>query len=137
MTPAVALPTQDFQPWDSWDPAQGASLASPDWFPSRLQHPSLALQKKIITHDVTDVREGSTLAFRVHCALVGIDGFDIHADCVAAWQVNTGVMGFLPAGQPVTPAEARYTVDPVTLMPMGDHPNATTAEKQAMRDLCQ
>ena len=45
-------------------------------------------------------------------------------------------MGFLPEGQPVTPAEARYTVDLVTLMPMGDHPLATPAEKQAMHDLC-
>ena len=82
------------------------------------------------------MHEGSALASRAHCVLVGIDGFDIHADSVATWQINTGVMGFLPEGQPVTPAEARYTVDPFTLMPMGDHPLATTAEKQAMQDLC-
>ena len=27
-------------------------------------------------------------------------------------------------------------MDPATLMPMGDHPLATSAEKQAMQDLC-
>ena len=61
---------------------------------------------------------------------------------MATWQVDIGVMRFQPENQPVTPAEARsaaearYTVDPVTLMPMGDHPLATSAEKQAMQDLC-
>ena len=30
VTPAMATPAQDFQPWDNWDPFQGASLAGPD-----------------------------------------------------------------------------------------------------------
>ena len=136
VTPAMAVSSQDFHAWDTWDPVQGASLAGPAWFPTLRIPDPLALQARIAPHSVTDVREGSTLASTAHCAPVGIDGFDIHADCGAAWQVNTGVMGFLPEGQPITPVEARYTVDPVTLMPMGDHPNATSAEKQAMRDLC-
>ena len=49
---------------------------------------------------------------------------------------NNGEKGFLPEGRHVTPAEARYAVDPDTFMPMGDHPQATLTEKQAMRDLC-
>ena len=94
------------------------------------------LQVRGFNHGTTGAAEGSTLAKQAHSAPVGIDGFDIFADTLSAWQVNTGVMGFLPEGQPVTPAEARYTVDPVTLMPMGDHPLATPAEKQAMQNLC-
>ena len=125
VTPAMAVSSQDFFAWDTWAPVQGASLAGPAWYPTLLIPDPLAPQARITPHTVTDVREGSTLASVAHCAPVGIDGFDIHADCVAAWQVNTGVMGFLPEGQPITPAEARYTVNPVTLMPMGDHPNAT------------
>ena len=99
-----------FCTWDNWDPVQGASLAGPAWYPTHLIPDPLALQARITPHSVTDVREGSTLASVAHCAPVGIGGFDIHADCVAAWQVNTGVMGFLPEGQPITPVEVRYSV---------------------------
>ena len=87
-------------------------------------------------------------------ALDGIDCYDVNAATVSDWhaavaywqdhrvspteghQAHTGVTSFLPEGSPITPAEARYTVDPATLMPMGDHPQATAAEKAEMRDLC-
>ena len=72
----------------------------------------------------------------------GIDDYDINAEARGLGppsgrteRVHT-VTGFLPEGAAVTPAESRYTVDPVTEMPMGDHPTATAEAKQAMRELC-
>ena len=60
---------------------------------------------------------------------------DWHTD-MGQPQIHSSVLSFLPEGSPVTPAEARYTVDPDTLMPMGDHPLASSADKLAMKELC-
>ena len=65
----------------------------------------------------------------------GIDGFDLRAEGSDPPRVNS-VLGYLPDGAAVTPANNRYRIDPVTEMPMGDHPLATVEEKQAMTDLC-
>ena len=65
-----------------------------------------------------------------------INAFDIHATGGPAESVHS-VTGFLPEGAAVTPAESRYTVDPDTQVPMGDHPQASQAAKDAMRELCR
>ena len=86
----MASPLQSKFSWDTWDLAQGTALAGPEWIPSGFMTPTLT--------QATGVYEGSLLASRAHSAPVGIDGFDIHSNCVAPWQINTGVMGFLPEG---------------------------------------
>ncbi len=61
-------------------------------------------------HAYSTYSEGTALSSANSKAPAGIDGYDVFAASAENWRVSNGVMGFLPEGQPVTPAESRYTV---------------------------